>query len=629
MKSAAVNYVNSSFCVTVCSLAGEEVAMAANVVVTAAEIARLAGVGRAAVSNWRRRHEDFPRPAGGTETSPTFRLEDVELWLRDQGKLRDAAGFDRLWQQLEAWRGDLRITDLMVAVGAFLRDPEQRQADIPTSLLEVVAKLAEQEGAEQAFEQLYERFVSASVRQLSVTPPELARLLVDLAAPVNGTVLDPACGTGSLLLAGLRAGLRPLGQELDGSLARLASVRLSFHTADADIRVGGSLRADAFGDVVADVVLCNPPFNERDWGHDELAYDQRWEYGLPPRGESELAWLGHCLSRVKPSGTIVMVMPPAVASRRSGRRIRAELVRRGALRAVIGLPAGAAQPFGVPLSVWVLRRPTHDYTADEVLFVDTAGSGLDWDVIREQALNPAAGASRKVPAIDLLDEEVDLSPARHVRTSARFDGISHVSRTRGRLLAMLTEASGLVPEIEPADHHRAPQAMTSIGDLAKAGALSVDQVHMHKTALLGLVPGDVVVSVVDRRIVPQVVTDPSVVLMPQRYLLRPNPDLLDPWFLMGFLRSSGEHSPTTTHRLDLRRVELPRVPLQEQRRYGAAFRGLHELDRALRATAELGDEFLQAMTAGLAAGALIRTGDFSPTAARETATREDCTAGDK
>ena len=46
--------------------------------VTAAGIARLAGVGRAAVSNWRRRHADFPKPVGGTETSPSFALSDVE-----------------------------------------------------------------------------------------------------------------------------------------------------------------------------------------------------------------------------------------------------------------------------------------------------------------------------------------------------------------------------------------------------------------------------------------------------------------------------------------------------------------------------------------------------------------------
>lgn len=68
--------------------------------VTAAGIARLAGVGRAAVSNWRRRHADFPKPVGGTETSPSFALAEVESWLRDQGKLAEVPLRERVWQQL-------------------------------------------------------------------------------------------------------------------------------------------------------------------------------------------------------------------------------------------------------------------------------------------------------------------------------------------------------------------------------------------------------------------------------------------------------------------------------------------------------------------------------------------------
>ncbi|MDV9200792.1 restriction endonuclease subunit M, partial [Streptomyces sp. Wh19] len=68
--------------------------------VTAAGIARLAGVGRAAVSNWRRRHADFPKPVGGTETSPSFALSEVERWLRDQGKLAEVPLRERVWQQV-------------------------------------------------------------------------------------------------------------------------------------------------------------------------------------------------------------------------------------------------------------------------------------------------------------------------------------------------------------------------------------------------------------------------------------------------------------------------------------------------------------------------------------------------
>jgi predicted DNA-binding transcriptional regulator AlpA len=54
--------------------------------ITAAASARLAGVGRTAVSNWRRRYPEFPRPVGGSPTSPTFSLAEVEAWLKATGK---------------------------------------------------------------------------------------------------------------------------------------------------------------------------------------------------------------------------------------------------------------------------------------------------------------------------------------------------------------------------------------------------------------------------------------------------------------------------------------------------------------------------------------------------------------
>ncbi len=123
------------------------------------------------------------------------------------------------------------------------------------------------------------------------------------------------------------------------------------------VHVGDSLLADAFPDLRADVVVANFPFGIHDWGHDRLAYDPRWAYGLPPRTEPELAWVQHALAHLSPGGTAAVLMPPAAALRPAGRRIRAELVRRGALRAVIALPAGLMPPTGLGLHIWVLTQP--------------------------------------------------------------------------------------------------------------------------------------------------------------------------------------------------------------------------------------------------------------------------------
>ncbi|WP_433320137.1 helix-turn-helix transcriptional regulator [Micromonospora chersina] len=86
--------------------------------ITPAEIARLAGVGRAAVSNWRKRHADFPAPVGGTAASPEFDLGQVEQWLHAQGKLPELSSADRLWRHLAA--ASLSPAASLAAVGALL-----------------------------------------------------------------------------------------------------------------------------------------------------------------------------------------------------------------------------------------------------------------------------------------------------------------------------------------------------------------------------------------------------------------------------------------------------------------------------------------------------------------------------
>lgn len=355
--------------------------------VTAADIARLAGVGRAAVSNWRRRHADFPKPVGGTETSPAFALGEVEEWLRDQGKLAEVPLKERVWQQVTG-HPEGPVTALVHAGCALLYlhdrplawlelsvcpDDEQLARILPEPLRDVLAprfspagepavlqptpaemlpsipllrgatELAADLGARQTFEFLLARHLDANPRQYTLTPGELAELMAELAGPAR-SVLDPACGTGALLRAvAARPGQELYGQDSSRELAALTALRLALRTkSTVRTATGDSLRADAHEHLRAEAVLCHPPFNERNWGHDELAYDPRWEYGFPARTESELAWVQHALARLEDGGTAVLLMPPAAASRRSGRRIRADLLRRGALRAVIALPVGAA-----------------------------------------------------------------------------------------------------------------------------------------------------------------------------------------------------------------------------------------------------------------------------------------------
>ncbi|MFH8691880.1 N-6 DNA methylase [Streptomyces anulatus] len=787
--------------------------------VTAAGIARLAGVGRAAVSNWRRRHADFPQPVGGTAASPSFALADVEQWLRDQGKLAEVPLRERVWQEVAghpagaaqalvhtgcalllvrdrptAWleltaASDERMADalphavdhvLTARLGpdtpsgtpgpgratppGAVRTPRTADSTAPDStapdstapdstapgstepgstapgpavvhpanppvapgvhraravrtptaqallpsvpLLRAAAQLAAGIGAGQTFEFLLGRHLDANPRQFTLTPPHLAELMADLAEPPKDagrpapdrplrSVLDPAAGTGALLRA--VAGPAALyAQEADAGLAALTALRLALgadgtHSSRPSlaVRTGDTLRADAFARLATDTVLCHPPFNDRNWGHDELAYDPRWEYGFPARVESELAWVQHALARLRDGGTAVLLMPPAAASRRSGRRIRADLLRRGALRAVIALPAGAAPPYGIPLHLWVLRRPTPGVRpGPDLLLADTAGLAasageaggkaagggrdrLDWPVVRAAVLDAwrdradVPGVSRVVPVVELLDDDVDLAPARYLPRPMPGGDACGLGEVRERLAETLRLTARLTPPpATPAVPTHRPR--TTVGELARGGALSLHTGNAAPggqgpvltehdvltgadpagtpltgeagTSLTGpagtsltdaagtpltgpeapgaapddpvvLEPGDVVVPVLGGGTVVRVVgeREAGAALGRNLQLLRPDPAALDPWFLAGFLRGTANNRQASSYastaaRLDARRLHLPRMPLAEQRRYGERFRELAAFEEALRTAERLGGVLVQGMYDGLTDG---------------------------
>ncbi|MGW1841530.1 N-6 DNA methylase [Streptomyces sp. NPDC001966] len=685
--------------------------------VTAAGIARLAGVGRAAVSNWRRRHADFPKPVGGTETSPSFALPEVEQWLRDQGKLAEVPLRERVWQQVaghpagavpalvhagcallllrtspKAWTEIAAVSDegmagvLSLAVdkvlttrfgpaaegGRAVHTPSPAELLPSVPLLRAAAELAAGTGARETFEFLLGRQLDANPRQYTLTPPGLAELmaaLVETGERPARTVLDPAAGTGALLRA-VSDPAALYAQETDPDLAALTALRLALHTGPGCVlaaRTADTLRADAFPQLAADAVLCHPPFNERNWGHDELAYDPRWEYGFPARTESELAWVQHALAHLREGGTAVLLMPPAAASRRSGRRIRADLLRRGALRAVIALPAGAAPPYGIPLHLWVLRKPGSGSPASpsspELLLVDTAEPAepapggqasatggrdrLDWQAVHGAVLDawqafegaaPAGarpGAGRAVPVIELLDDDVDLAPARHLPPPAAAGGPGELTRLRERLAETLGRTGTLTPPaVTLTDPAHWP--LTTVGELARAGALQLrtggsgtgqgpvltEHDVLGSTAPSGSLPadgpaeepvlvepGDVVVPVLGGGSAARVIDDATAgaALGRNLQLLRPDPAALDPWFLAGFLRGTANNRQASSYastatRLDARRLQLPRLPLAEQQRYGERFRALAEFEDALRLAGRLGGQLVQGMYDGLTDG---------------------------
>ncbi|MEU6942323.1 N-6 DNA methylase [Streptomyces rubiginosohelvolus] len=417
---------------------------AADPLITGAEIARIAGVTRAAVSNWRRRHTDFPAPAGGSPGTPLFSLADVRTWLATQRKSHDVSDEVRLWQALRASFGDDMIGGL-ASVAEFLSTGNPSSLDSAAAAL--VTSLAKNASTAHAVDGLVERFQDSARRSGSdqVSSARVTRAVVHFAGRVTdgATVFDPACGIGVLLMAvGDADGTVVRGQEIDPAAARFAGLRAELTgRTDAVIQAGDSLRADAWPSLRADLVVCEPPASGPDWGREELLLDARWELGTPSKAEGELAWLQHCYAHTAPGGRTVIVMPASTAYRKAGRRIRAELVRRGILVQVVALPGGVASSHSVPVLLWTLRRPKPDDAApSHVRMIDLTGNEPDGP------LEPIGEQIVDVPLIDLLDETVDLTPGHHVHRSAH-DFRAEYQSLREQIEQQLHALGALLPAL--------------------------------------------------------------------------------------------------------------------------------------------------------------------------------------
>ncbi|MFC8428094.1 N-6 DNA methylase [Streptomyces sp. NPDC057253] len=535
--------------------------------VTGAEIARLAGVTRAAVSNWRRRYDDFPAPAGGAANSPLYALTEVQEWLDKQRKGQEVSPEVELWQAMRAAYGEQMVSGLAQVAAALAGQAGPR---LPDDVATRVQALVRTGSSVDLVNGLTDRFMDSARRAGSdqVTPERVVRAVRHFAPelPAGATVFDPACGIGVLLLSvASDAGTRCCGQEVDDDSARFAQLRADLlGRSGVRIVAGDSLRADVWPDLKADLVVCDPPAGVTEWGREELLLDSRWDLGTPSKAEGELAWLQHAYAHTAPGGHVLMVMPASVAYRKAGRRIRSELVRRGIVRQVIALPPGTATSHALPVHLWCLQRPENTEGVDThhtVSMVDLTENPPDGD------LEPRPDQVADVPLIELLDDAVDLTPGSHLRSRHRDYPAEYVA-LRKELEDQIRQLAALLPELAAGGGPGSLDgATTSVADLARAGLVAYE--------------GPEPVSASEQ---------------------------LDTDYLQGFLRSSANARRSTsasgTYRFDGRGSRIPRMGIDEQRRYGSAFRALSAFEEGMRKVDELSRQLAEVARDGLATGAL-------------------------
>ncbi|PYR82509.1 MAG: type I restriction endonuclease subunit M, partial [Acidobacteria bacterium] len=228
-----------------------------------------------------------------------------------------------------------------------------------------------------AYEYLMRHFATESGKSKGqfYTPAEVSRVIAQVIGirkantSAATTVYDPTCGSGSLLLkvsdaASTRVTL--YGQEKDAATSGLARMNMILHDSPTASIVQGNTLADPRfkdGDTLKtfDFVVANPPFSDKRWsnGIDPLhdPYDRFQPFGVPPGRQGDYAYLLHIVRSLKSTGTGACILPHGGLFRGNAEGdIRRALVRKGYIKAIIGLPANLFYGTGIPACIVVIDK---------------------------------------------------------------------------------------------------------------------------------------------------------------------------------------------------------------------------------------------------------------------------------
>jgi type I restriction system adenine methylase (hsdM) len=246
-----------------------------------------------------------------------------------------------------------------------------------------------------AYEYLMRHFATESGKSKGqfYTPAEVSRIMAQIVGIRNATttpsttVYDPTCGSGSLLLKvadEARTKVTIYGQEKDAATSGLARMNMILHNnAEAAVEQGNTLANPKFldGDTLKtfDYVVANPPFSDKRWsnGIDPLndPYDRFKPFGTPPGKQGDYAYLLHIIRSLKSTGKGACILPHGVLFRGNAEGdIRRNLVRKGYVKGIIGLPANLFYGTGIPACIVVVDK--EDAQARKGIFMIDASAGF-------------------------------------------------------------------------------------------------------------------------------------------------------------------------------------------------------------------------------------------------------------
>lgn len=317
------------------------------------------------------------------------------------------------------------------------------------------------------------------------TPRSVVQLLVEMLEPYKGRVFDPCCGSGGMFVQsekfvkerqGLINDISIYGQESNQTTWRLAKMNLAIRGIDSSQvkwNNEGSFLNDAHQDLKADYIIANPPFNMSDWSGELLRTDGRWQYGAPPSGNANYAWIQHFLYHLKPQGGHAgfVMAKGALTSKTSGEGdLRKALIEAHLADCIVNLPGKLFLNTQIPASLWFLRRGKN-YRREEILFIDARNLGrlinrrtlelTDADIAKiartyhkwrseDEGYEDIKGFCKSATVAEVAALDYVLTPGRYVgleETEDDFDFAERFSALQAELTAQMQEEATLNQKI--------------------------------------------------------------------------------------------------------------------------------------------------------------------------------------
>src|SRR5690606_10238510 len=326
------------------------------------------------------------------------------------------------------------------------------------------------------------------------TPKSIVNLIVEMLQPFKGRVYDPAMGSGGFFVssdkfienhavkqhynaAEQKKHISVYGQESNPTTWKLAAMNMAIRGIDFNF---GKKNADTFlddqhPDLRADFVMANPPFNIKDWWHESLEGDARWQYGTPPKGNANFAWMQHMLHHLAPSGSMALLLANGSMSSNTNNEgeIRRRLVEEDLVESMLALPGQLFTNTQIPACIWFLtkdkssglvRSQTKRVRRGEILFIDARNLGYMKDrVLRDftpddiaritntfhawqmgtddngNTYQDIAGFCKSASLEEITKHDFVLTPGRYVGAEEQEDDGEPFAEKMARLTAQLQE----------------------------------------------------------------------------------------------------------------------------------------------------------------------------------------------